>query len=196
MKKILSLALALALMLALTACAKPENSEASEVESTQESNTSTTESRPLREGAYVFADAIEFEIEDSWTIFYIDNGSLVVEFDSSRYAAEISFVTPAIAPHVVVDEGFLIGMVNRIVEPTGGEVTLTEVVEITIDGQVALTMRADIKLTESLAAKMNFWICKTENDNTVYVIIFFADAEDYDVCFPQAQALVDSIRFI
>ena len=197
MKKTISIVLVVAFMLSLTACAKPLPTVSSTPESTTVSTTVSTSETPHIDGdTYVFADSLEFTVDSGWNLFYDDVGTLNIELGSGRYAS-ILFAPPAEAPFMYMNEEMAKMLLDEMIAQIGGgEAILHEVTEVTVGGENTWKIVADVKLTDVFIIKMTFWMCKPENNKMAFIWIYIAMEEDYDECLPDAQALVDSIRFI
>jgi hypothetical protein len=196
MKKIFSLILALALMLALTACSKPEGSEASTVGSVPES---TTESRPLREGAYVFNDAIEFETYDCSLYEDPNAGIPIMHFGPEDAYASLMFLIPqGIGTEIdsTIIKQIFEASLERMYEGYDSTITVYDVTQVTIDNNTVWTVSADAELSGEETFRYIYWICIPNDGNIVYQWVFSTPESSYETNYPQVQAIVDSIRFI
>ena len=189
------LALTLVFALALTGCTRP-NPEVSSVPESSVVESTPQSIAPVVDGdAYVFADALEFEVESGWRFDYDEAGTLNIQLNTTGFAYML-FVTPMEAPFLYINEEMATMALEEMTTVLGGEVTLHEVSEVAVAGETAYIIVADLKVNETMTFKMTFWMCKPESGNMAFAWIYMAMAENYDECLPQAQGLVDSIRFI
>jgi len=153
-----------------------------------------SEAPPISGNTYVFADAMEFEIESDWNIT-LDNSELFIEFDPNALAL-MRFYPPTVVPSLVIDEEMAIALMNEFATMIGGEATSTELAEVTIDGQVAWEISGVIDTPSPSDIKVIFWMCNPTDSRMGYMWIYMATEEYYDTYLSQVQALVNSIRFI
>ena len=211
MKKILSLALALALMLALTACSKPENSEASIVESTQEA-AGGPYLFALDGETYVYANLFEFSTSNDWTGMAYDDGRFSVWFgfeitddyvegddvwSGNFLFSYMYFPLPAeLEEHInYVTEELAIEWMTTLADWGDEEITIGDFSEVMIDGETMWMLEAEAQ-KNGVVVKIIYWYYLPQDSNLLYFWSYEGNVDLFEEHLPEAQALIDSIRFI
>jgi hypothetical protein len=207
MKKIFSLVLALALMLALTSCDLIAGTSSSTVESSAEVTStasaeestpeSTADPRPLRDGAYIFDDAIEFEVYDGLTYEYSSDGALSVGFTiHSLITPSLTFL-PAEEAVSALNESIVEQRMEEYIHGNGNQViSIYTVTKFTLDDQTVWLVNADAESNDPYTISYTYWVCQPNNTGLTYTWVYMAIEGDFNAYYPNVQTMVDSIRFI